>query len=152
MSTPSGAYCAMLAAASRACLGSRVGSFAKGVQSRHALRFLPLRARSGRTASSTPTVMAAKFGKNGERVYPAEGKVEVDGKFYRRCAAALVFNLNGDVLLGERLDRSGSWGMPQGGVEVRRARPDRGRSELLFFPGRHRARATFLTTPPRRVW
>jgi 8-oxo-dGTP pyrophosphatase MutT (NUDIX family) len=30
-----------------------------------------------------------------------------------------VFNLNGDVLLGERLDRPGSWGMPQGGVEVR---------------------------------
>ena len=116
----------MLAAASRACLGARVGSFAKGAHSRRALRFLPLRARCGRTASSTPAAMAAKFGKNGERVYPEEGKVEVDGKFYRRCAAALVFNLNGDVLLGERLDRPGSWGMPQGGVEVRRARPDRG--------------------------
>ena len=109
----------MLAAASRACLGARVGSFAKGAHSRRALRFLPLRARCGRTASSTPAAMAAKFGKNGERVYPEEGKVEVDGKFYRRCAAALVFNLNGDVLLGERLDRPGSWGMPQGGGEVR---------------------------------
>ena len=109
----------MLAAASRACLGARVGSFAKGAHSRRALRFLPLRARCGRTASSTPAAMAAKFGKNGERVYPEEGKVEVDGKFYRRCAAALVFNLDGDVLLGERLDRPGSWGMPQGGVEVR---------------------------------
>ena len=42
----------MLAAASRACLGARVGSFTKGVHSRRALRSLPLRARGGRTASS----------------------------------------------------------------------------------------------------
>lgn len=53
-----------------------------------------------------------------EKVYPEEQKVEVGGKLYRRCAAALVFNLRGEVLVGERSDRPGSWNMPQGGVEV----------------------------------
>ena len=51
-------------------------------------------------------------------MYPEEQKVEVGGKLYRRCAAALVFNLKGEVLVGERTDRPGSWNMPQGGVEV----------------------------------
>ena len=54
-----------------------------------------------------------------ERVYPEECRVEMNGKQYRRCAAALVFNKNGDGLVGERSDRPGSWGMPQGGIEVR---------------------------------
>ena len=76
-----------------------------------------LRADAGRGVS-TPAMASAKLGKNGERVYPAEGRVEVGGKWYRRCAAALVFNKHGEVLLGERLDRPGSWGMPQGGVEI----------------------------------
>ena len=55
---------------------------------------------------------------SGEKVYPEEQKVEVGGKLYRRCASALVFNLKGEVLVGERTDRPGSWNMPQGGVEV----------------------------------
>ena len=50
--------------------------------------------------------------------YPEEQKVAVGGAFYRRCAAALVFNADGLVLVGERSDRPGSWGMPQGGIEV----------------------------------
>lgn len=61
-----------------------------------------------------------------EKVYPEEQKVEVGGKLYRRCAAALVFNVKGEVLVGERTDRPGSWNMPQGGVEVR-CRPPRKR-------------------------
>eukprot|EP00227_Mantoniella_beaufortii_P001847 CAMPEP_0197605804 /NCGR_PEP_ID=MMETSP1326-20131121/43810_1 /TAXON_ID=1155430 /ORGANISM="Genus nov. species nov., Strain RCC2288" /LENGTH=222 /DNA_ID=CAMNT_0043173649 /DNA_START=54 /DNA_END=722 /DNA_ORIENTATION=+ len=64
----------------------------------------------------------AKEGKEGkekkEKVYPEERKVEVGGVFYRRCAAALVFNAKGEVLVGERSDRPGSWNMPQGGIEI----------------------------------
>ena len=45
--------------------------------------------------------------------------MEVGGLFYRRCAAALVFNARGEVLVGERRDKPGSWNMPQGGIEVR---------------------------------
>ena len=56
------------------------------------------------------------------RVWPEECKVEVDGKLYRRCAAALVFNTNGDVLVGERTDHRGPGACP-GGIEVRDARP-----------------------------
>jgi len=52
------------------------------------------------------------------KVYPEEQTVEVGGRTYRRCAAALVFNIKGEVLVGERCDRPGSWNMPQGGVEM----------------------------------
>jgi|TARA_B110000977_G_scaffold167921_1_gene216803 putative (di)nucleoside polyphosphate hydrolase len=111
----------MLAAASRVCLSTRCRAFAKFVSARRAMAgsYVPphLRADAGRGVS-TPAMASAKLGKNGERVYPAEGRVEVGGKWYRRCAAALVFNKHGEVLLGERLDRPGSWGMPQGGVEI----------------------------------
>ena len=77
--------------------------------------------RARRRVASSVVAMATP--KDGERVWPEECKVEVDGKLYRRCAAALVFNTNGDVLVGERTDRPGSWGMPQGGIEVRDAAP-----------------------------
>jgi len=50
--------------------------------------------------------------------YPESRLVEVNGEKYRLCAAALVFNDRGEVLVGERSDRPGSWNMPQGGVEA----------------------------------
>jgi len=70
------------------------------------------------------------------KVYPEEQTVEVGGRTYRRCAAALVFNIKGEVLVGERCDRPGSWNMPQGGVEVgcpkhRALRRQRGSSASL---------------------
>ena len=76
------------------------------------------RARRVHTPGRVLSMAAPKIGKDGEKVYPEECKVEVGGRQYRRCAAALVFNPNGDVLLGERSDRPGSWGMPQGGIEI----------------------------------
>ena len=129
-------HCAMLAAASRVCLGARVRAFAKGVTSHRTSRDSPRRGfYPSKRGVSTTIMSSAKFGKSGERVYPEEGKVEVAGAVYRRCAAALVFNKNGDVLLGERLDRPGSWGMPQGGVEVRLdAKPKHKSIIIHFFP------------------
>lgn len=77
------------------------------------------RARRVHAPGSILSMAAPKIAKDGgEKVYPEECRVEVGGLQYRRCAAALVFNPNGDVLLGERSDRPGSWGMPQGGIEI----------------------------------
>jgi hypothetical protein len=88
-----------------------------------------------------------------ERVYPEECRVEVNGKQYRRCAAALVFNKNGDVLVGERSDRPGSWGMPQGGIEVR---DDRSNDFLdgffLSVPSRPRGRRPPTARRPRPIF
>ena len=41
-----------------------------------------------------------------------------NGKVYRRCVAALVFNTEGEVLVGERVHAPGSWQLPQGGVDA----------------------------------
>ena len=80
---------------------------------------------------------APKIAKDGgEKVYPEECRVEVGGLQYRRCAAALVFNPNGDVLLGERSDRPGSWGMPQGGIEIGESQSAAATRELYEEVGR----------------
>jgi hypothetical protein len=79
----------------------------------------PGRRRRPVTTMATASEGAGSASAKTERVYPEECRVEMNGKQYRRCAAALVFNKNGDVLVGERSDRPGSWGMPQGGIEVR---------------------------------
>ena len=49
--------------------------------------------------------------------HPVSLSVDFEGEKYRRCAVALLFNPDGEVLVGERVDRSGSWGCPQGGVD-----------------------------------
>lgn len=79
------------------------------------------RAHSPRSARAPPRPRAMAGGAapgDDRAAYPEEQKVAVGGAFYRRCAAALVFNADGLVLVGERSDRPGSWGMPQGGIEV----------------------------------
>jgi putative (di)nucleoside polyphosphate hydrolase len=36
---------------------------------------------------------------------------------YRPCVGLCLFNDRGQVFVGERLDRSGAWQMPQGGID-----------------------------------
>lgn len=36
---------------------------------------------------------------------------------YRRCVGICLFNRDGNVFVGERLDTPGAWQMPQGGVD-----------------------------------
>lgn len=60
---------------------------------------------------------AAKRAKKVGAAYPETRSVEVRGERYRRCACAVVFNDRGEILVGERSDRPGSWNMPQGGIE-----------------------------------
>ena len=40
------------------------------------------------------------------------------GNKWRLCAAAAVFNSEGNVLVGERLGKKGAWQLPQGGVDL----------------------------------
>jgi putative (di)nucleoside polyphosphate hydrolase len=36
---------------------------------------------------------------------------------YRLCVGIALFNRNGRVFVGERIDTPGSWQMPQGGID-----------------------------------
>lgn len=37
---------------------------------------------------------------------------------YRPCAGVVLFNKQGKVFVGERIDTPGAWQMPQGGIEL----------------------------------
>jgi len=41
-----------------------------------------------------------------------------DGLPYRPCVGLCIFNAEGKVFVGERLDSPGAWQMPQGGVDA----------------------------------
>ena len=77
--------------------------------------------RARRRVASSVVAMATP--KDGERVWPEEARWRSTASYTAGARAALVFNTNGDVLVGERTDRPGSCGMPQGGIEVRDAAP-----------------------------
>ena len=48
---------------------------------------------------------------------------------YRQCAGIVLFNREGNVFVGKRLDETGSaWQLPQGGIEKEEA-PGRQRCE-----------------------
>eukprot|EP01061_Rhynchopus_euleeides_P044113 TRINITY_DN77195_c0_g1_i1.p1 TRINITY_DN77195_c0_g1~~TRINITY_DN77195_c0_g1_i1.p1 ORF type:complete len:175 (+),score=33.51 TRINITY_DN77195_c0_g1_i1:81-605(+) len=49
---------------------------------------------------------------------PPAPPVEHDGAKFRQCAAAVVFNAQGEVLVGERISAAGSWQFPQGGLDA----------------------------------
>ncbi|MDB2682691.1 RNA pyrophosphohydrolase [Alphaproteobacteria bacterium] len=39
-------------------------------------------------------------------------------KLYRPCVGIALFNRQGEVFVGERIDTPGSWQMPQGGIDA----------------------------------
>ena len=51
--------------------------------------------------------------------YP-ESQVAVgsDGRRWRKCAAAAIFNSSGAILVGERVKIKGAWNCPQGGMDA----------------------------------
>lgn len=49
---------------------------------------------------------------------PSQATVSADGRRWRKCAAAAIFNTKGEVLVGERLKIPGSWNCPQGGMDA----------------------------------
>ena len=95
-------------------------------------------------SSSSPTAMTkAKKqlpkedqteGGGGE--YNPEKTAIVDGKKYRKCACAIVFNDSGShVLVGERAGKSGSWNLPQGGMEPKETTAEAATRELYEETG-----------------
>ncbi len=43
--------------------------------------------------------------------------IKRDGLLYRPCVGIALFNNDGKVFVGERIDTPGAWQMPQGGVD-----------------------------------
>tara|TARA_B100001142_G_scaffold193630_1_gene192551 strand:+ start:932 stop:1825 length:894 start_codon:yes stop_codon:yes gene_type:complete len=95
-------------------------------------------------SSSSPTAMT-----KAKKQQPKEDKTEggggeynpektaiVDGKKYRKCACAIVFNDSGShVLVGERAGKSGSWNLPQGGMEPKETTAEAATRELYEETG-----------------
>ncbi len=44
-------------------------------------------------------------------------KIDREGLLYRPCVGITLFNQEGKVFIGERIDTPGAWQMPQGGVD-----------------------------------
>lgn len=68
--------------------------------------------------------------------YNPEKTAIVNGKKYRKCACAIVFNDSGShVLVGERAGKSGSWNLPQGGMEPKETTAEAATRELYEETG-----------------
>ncbi len=68
--------------------------------------------------------------------YDPEKTAIVNGKRYRKCACAIVFNDSGSqVLVGERAGKSGSWNLPQGGMEPKETTAEAATRELYEETG-----------------
>lgn len=46
-----------------------------------------------------------------------KNKIDIESLPYRSGVGLMIFNTNGDVFIGERLENPGSWQMPQGGID-----------------------------------
>lgn len=58
---------------------------------------------------------------------------------YRPCVGILLFNTNGKVFVGERLDNPGAWQMPQGGIDEGETHEAAAMRELLEETGTDKA-------------
>ena len=61
---------------------------------------------------------------------------------YRPCVGIALFNKDGKVFIGERIDTPGAWQMPQGGIDKGEEPEDAARRELWEETGVRKA--TFL--------
>lgn len=72
-------------------------------------------------------------------------------KKYRLCAAAVVFNSEGKVFLGNRIDTpEDAWQFPQGGIEDGETPETAARRELFEETGITSVRPIFSATTPLR--
>ena len=106
------------------------------------------RTRRGRRRRMSSTIAEASKGNkkkqpkedktsdaNGKE-YDPEKTAIVNGKRYRKCACAIVFNDSGSqVLVGERAGKSGSWNLPQGGMEPKETTAEAATRELYEETG-----------------
>ena len=124
---------------------SRSSSFSSN---RHQLRSSSSSNSSSRRRMSTINVTTEakkkqpkedKTGDNGGEgggEYNPEKTAIVNGKKYRKCACAIVFNDSGShVLVGERAGKSGSWNLPQGGMEPKETTAEAATRELYEETG-----------------
>lgn len=49
---------------------------------------------------------------------PSQEAHDADGRRWRKCAGAAVFNSRGQLLVGERIKIRGAWNCPQGGMDA----------------------------------
>jgi putative (di)nucleoside polyphosphate hydrolase len=61
---------------------------------------------------------------------PSQFVIDDDGRKWRRCAGCCVLNSKNQVLIGERLGKTGSWQTPQGGFDVGESAVDAAIREL----------------------
>jgi len=73
-----------------------------------------------------------------------------DTRGYRPCVGLCLFNQNGQVFVGERLDQRGAWQLPQGGIDEGEAIERAALRELYEETGIKTATIIRIHTPPLR--
>lgn len=65
--------------------------------------------------------------------------IKADDLPFRACVGILLFNYDGRVFVGERLDNPGAWQLPQGGIDEGETQEQAAMRELLEETGTNKA-------------
>ncbi len=76
-------------------------------------------------------------------------KIDRTELLYRPCVGIVLFNAEGKVFVGERIDTPGAWQMPQGGVDEGEAPEQTALRELAEEVGTNNAE--IIQTAPRKI-